>query len=71
MSGVLGQAELVGEIAGRVVHLVEDTGNVYREVRRAVTAVGSSSAIRDVRVVIGRIDVFSVPAALEVLGDNR
>ena len=66
--GVLGLVELVGPVAGGVVHLVEDTGEVDREVRGAVTAVGSSSAVRDVRFVVSGVYVISVPAALEVLG---
>ena len=69
--GVLGLAQPVGEIPSAIVHLIEDTGEVDWEVRRAVTRVGSSAAIRDVRFVVGRIDVLSVPAALEVLGDNK
>jgi hypothetical protein len=64
--GVLGLIELVVPTASVVVHLVEDTGKVDREFRRAVTTVGSSGTVRDVRLMVGRVDVFSVPAALEV-----
>jgi len=68
--GVLGLVELVVPAASVVVHLVEDTGKVDGVVSWTVTAVGSSSAVRDVRLVVGRVDVLSVPAALEVLGDD-
>jgi hypothetical protein len=64
-------AELVVPAASVVVHLVEDSGKVDGVLRRAVTTIGTSGAVRDVRFVVGRVDVLSVPAALEVLGDNK
>jgi len=69
--GVLGLVEDVIETAGAIVHFVEDTRKVLREFGRAVTTVGSSGTIRDMRFVVGRVGVLSVPAALEVLGKNR
>lgn len=68
--GVLGLVELIVPAASVVVHLVEDTGKVDGEVRRAVTAVGPSSTVRDVRFMVRRVDVLSVPAALEILGEK-
>ena len=62
--------ELVVPAASIVVHLVEDTGKVDGEVGRAVTAVRSASTVRDVRFMVGRVDILSVPAAWEVLGDK-
>jgi len=69
--GVLGQVKLVVPIASVIVHLVEDTGNVDRVVSGTVTAVGSSSTVRDVRFVVRRVNILSVPAALEVLDDRN
>jgi hypothetical protein len=69
--GVLGLAELVAPTASVIIHLIEDTGNVDWEVSRAVTTVGSSSTVRDMRFVVGRVNVLPVPAALEVLGNSR
>ena len=67
LGGVLGLVKHVIETGGVVIHLVEDTGNVDREVSRAVTAVWPSSAIRDVRLMVRRVGILPVPAALEVL----
>ena len=69
--GVLGLVELVVPAASVVVHLVENSGKVYGEISGAVTTVGSSSTVRDVRFMVRRVDVLPVPAALEVLGDNN
>jgi len=66
--GVLGLVELVVPVASIVVHLVEDTGKVDGVVSGTVTTVWSSSTVRDVRLMVGRVDVLSVPAAWEVLG---
>jgi len=66
LAGVLGLVKPVREVSGGIVHFVEDTGKVYREVGRAVTTVGSSGTIGDMRFVVGRVGILSVPAALEV-----
>lgn len=67
---VLGQAELVIETGGVIVHFGEDTGKGGPS-RRTDTLVRSLVKIGDVRLVVGRVGVVSVPAALEVLGDNK
>ena len=59
------------ETGSVVVHLVEDTGKVDREVGRTITAVWSPAAIRDVGFVVRRVGILSIPAALEVLGDKQ
>jgi len=64
--GVLGLAELVIETAGVIVHFIEDAGKAGREVGRAAATVGPSGTIGDMRFVVGRVGVLSVPAALEV-----
>jgi len=71
LASVLGLAEHAIETGSVVVHFVKDTGEVDRESRRAVTAVWSSAAIRDVGLMVRRVGILSVPAALEVeLGTN-
>jgi len=50
---VFGLGGLVIETRGVVVHLVEDTGKVNREVSRAVTAVRPSAAVGDVGFMVG------------------
>lgn len=67
LASVLGLAEHAIETGSVVVHFVEDTGEVDRESRRAVAAVWSSAAIRDVGLMVRRVGILPVPAALEVL----
>lgn len=64
--GIFGLAKFAAETGSVVIHLIEDTGEVDRKSRRAASAVRSPGAIRDMRLVVVRIKVLSVPAALEV-----
>jgi len=66
LAWILGLGSFVCEIRRGIVHFVEDTGKVDWEVCWAVTAVGPSRTIRDMRFVISRVDILSIPAALEV-----
>jgi hypothetical protein len=60
------RAELV-EIGGGPVDLEEDTGKTDREIGvRALSAVRSSGSVSNVRLVIRRVEVLSIPAAGEV-----
>ena len=68
---VLGLTELIIETGSVIVHLVEDTGKAEGEVGRAVTTVWPSAAIRDVGLMVRRVGIFPVPAALEILGGER
>jgi hypothetical protein len=65
--GVHGLGANVVEVSSAPVDLEENTGNFYRELGiLAVTLVGTLRAISDMRLVVRRISVLSVPAAGKV-----